>query len=210
MDNFVYTLGCTPSKLDGTEYVYNIDDKVKLPDAFSWRDAMPPVRDQGQTSTCVCQSLTGMLDFVTNSEKGVANVCNNYSIDELYNSRANKSVEGMSIKEALNYLKKHGLSGKTINGYAKVNSVVTAQQAIISQGPLAIGTMCYDNNLLQYWIRQGNNLGGHCVSLVGYDNDKQAFILRNSWGTSWADGGYIKFPYNDFNSYCFECWTFLL
>ena len=30
--------------------------------------------------------------------------------------------------------------------------------------------------------------GGHAVSFVGYDPD--GFIVRNSWGTSWGDGGF--------------------
>jgi hypothetical protein len=30
--------------------------------------------------------------------------------------------------------------------------------------------------------------GGHCVALVGYTPDR--FIVRNSWGTGWGDGGF--------------------
>ena len=30
--------------------------------------------------------------------------------------------------------------------------------------------------------------GGHCVALVGYKSDR--LIVRNSWGTSWGDGGF--------------------
>ena len=30
--------------------------------------------------------------------------------------------------------------------------------------------------------------GGHCVAMVGYKKDR--IIVRNSWGTSWGDGGY--------------------
>ena len=54
--------------MDGTEHIYTYDEKAELPDEFSWRDAMPPVRNQGMTSTCVCQSLTSVLDFLHNSE----------------------------------------------------------------------------------------------------------------------------------------------
>jgi C1A family cysteine protease len=38
-------------------------------------------------------------------------------------------------------------------------------------------------------------LGGHCVMLVGYDNDKRRWICRNSWGNSWGDKGYFYMPY---------------
>ena len=85
IEDFKFVCGCNPSIMDGTEYEYNVDDKIELPSVFSWKDVMPPVRNQGETSTCVCQSLTGMLDFITNSENGVANVCNNYNILECPN-----------------------------------------------------------------------------------------------------------------------------
>ena len=38
-------------------------------------------------------------------------------------------------------------------------------------------------------------LGGHCILLVGYDADKQVFIFRNSWGTTWGMGGYGTIPF---------------
>lgn len=31
--------------------------------------------------------------------------------------------------------------------------------------------------------------GGHAVAIVGYREDDR-FIVRNSWGTSWGDGGF--------------------
>lgn len=39
-------------------------------------------------------------------------------------------------------------------------------------------------------------LGGHAVACVGYSDDKQALIMRNSWGSSWGDKGYFYLPYN--------------
>jgi C1A family cysteine protease len=38
-------------------------------------------------------------------------------------------------------------------------------------------------------------LGGHAVVCVGYDDSKQVWIMRNSWGTSWGDKGYFYLPY---------------
>ena len=46
-------------------------------------------------------------------------------------------------------------------------------------------------------------LGGHAVSIVGYDDTMPVdgrspgrFIVRNSWGTSWGDNGYFYMPYD--------------
>lgn len=38
-------------------------------------------------------------------------------------------------------------------------------------------------------------LGGHAVLIVGYDDEKQVFIVRNSWGPEWGVGGYFYMPY---------------
>lgn len=38
-------------------------------------------------------------------------------------------------------------------------------------------------------------VGGHAVMAVGYDNTKNYFIVRNSWGTGWGDKGYFFMPY---------------
>jgi C1A family cysteine protease len=38
-------------------------------------------------------------------------------------------------------------------------------------------------------------VGGHAVVCVGYDDARQAFTIRNSWGAGWGDAGYGFMPY---------------
>jgi C1A family cysteine protease len=40
------------------------------------------------------------------------------------------------------------------------------------------------------------NLGGHAVMAVGYDDHTQRVIVRNSWGDRWGIGGYFTMPYS--------------
>jgi C1A family cysteine protease len=40
-----------------------------------------------------------------------------------------------------------------------------------------------------------NCLGGHALLFVGYDDEKELFIVRNSWGSHWGDKGYCYLPY---------------
>ena len=42
----------------------------------------------------------------------------------------------------------------------------------------------------------GKSIGGHAMLIVGYNDDKQWFIVRNSWGNKWADNGYCYIPYD--------------
>jgi len=38
-------------------------------------------------------------------------------------------------------------------------------------------------------------LGGHAIACVGYDDQRQVWIMRNSWGTEWGDQGHFYLPY---------------
>lgn len=38
-------------------------------------------------------------------------------------------------------------------------------------------------------------MGGHAVQCVDYDDREQCFIVANSWGSSWGDGGFFHIPY---------------
>ena len=47
--------------------------------------------------------------------------------------------------------------------------------------------------------------GNHAMTVVSYDNDKfgGAFEIQNSWGTGYADGGYVWVTYKDFNAFVY-------
>jgi len=45
--------------------------------------------------------------------------------------------------------------------------------------------------------------GGHAVLCCGYDDARQVFTVRNSWGSAWGDDGYFYMPYD------YMCDTFL-
>lgn len=53
-----------------------------------------------------------------------------------------------------------------------------------------------DDGLLPMPGQKDKMVGGHAVLAVGYDNRRGVLIVRNSWGASWADGGYFYMPYD--------------
>ena len=90
-------------------------------------------------------------------------------------------------------------SGFTDNAYIK--------QAVLDHGPI-FTSIYYDNayfNLVDntYYF-SGSKTVNHAVVIVGWDDTKTtgaaqpgAFIVRNSWGSSWGDGGYFYVSYYD-------------
>ena len=51
-------------------------------------------------------------------------------------------------------------------------------------------------------------IGGHAVTLVGYNLDKKQFIVRNSFGLDWGEQGYFYMPFDYFNTYTMDNWIF--
>lgn len=39
---------------------------------------------------------------------------------------------------------------------------------------------------------EGEEPGGHALLIVGYDDEKECWIVKNSWGPKWGDQGYIE------------------
>jgi C1A family cysteine protease len=84
-----------------------------------------------------------------------------------------------------------------------VPSVDAIKQAIYTYGPISVGV--YVGNAFQAYtggIFNINESGtvNHAVVLVGWNDDQATdngyWILRNSWGTSWGESGYMRIRYN--------------
>lgn len=42
--------------------------------------------------------------------------------------------------------------------------------------------------------------GGHAVLIVGYDDEEEYFIVKNSWGTGWGESGYFRIEYSQLSN----------
>ena len=104
---------------------------------------------------------------------------------------------------------------------------ITAVKTILSSNtPVMVGFNVYDTSA--YNLFEGLNttkfvynpltssgalvkgamlLGGHAVPIIGYDDlydygstAKGAFLVQNSWGTSWGNKGFFYMPYSVYSS----------
>ncbi|XP_017868682.1 PREDICTED: cathepsin L1-like [Drosophila arizonae] len=78
--------------------------------------------------------------------------------------------------------------------------------AVASKGPISVGIYA-SNNFRNYRDgvlddRQCNKRPNHAVLVVGFGRDPQGgdfWLVKNSWGASWGDGGYIRMSRNRSN-----------
>lgn len=203
------SFGFEPTKFDGTEHIYGASLPVQtIPGKYSYRDFMPPVLNQGEKSICVPCSVSAFLNWRENMKTGNTRKDNKIDYNELYKARTNEG-EGMTYKEAFRYLRHHGVSSNAgnlkIEEYALIRSVIQLKDALFVNGP-CFGALPVYNDRADFWNKmEGDGFYGyHAISIVGYNED--GFIIRNSWGTGFADRGYTTLKYCDFPK-LLEIWT---
>lgn len=89
--------------------------------------------------------------------------------------------------------------------YMAVLQTVTALKGCLAEGfPFVFGFTVYESfesdtvastGIVPMPAPRETVLGGHAVLAVGYDDARQAFLVRNSWGNGWGIGGHFWMPY---------------
>lgn len=91
-------------------------------------------------------------------------------------------------------------------GYFRVAQNLDAIKAqVANTNPVAFGFTVFESFMSNTVRKTGivpmpntskeKDVGGHAVAIVGYDDARQAFLVRNSWGTAWGMKGYCWMPY---------------
>lgn len=96
---------------------------------------------------------------------------------------ANKTIGYYSVAQDLSQLRKCLKDGFLISfGIALFDSFMSATVARTGQVPVP--------------QRGEQRIGGHAMTIVGYDHDRSVFIVANSWGDDWGDNGFCYIPYS--------------
>lgn len=95
-----------------------------------------------------------------------------------------------------------------ISDFAALSQDIESLKQCLAQGlPFVFGFQVYESFEDQAWWNSTNALmpmpnvdseqllGGHAQIAVGYDDEKQAVLVMNSWGTSFCMGGFYWMPY---------------
>ncbi|XP_028143896.1 cathepsin L-like proteinase [Diabrotica virgifera virgifera] len=192
---------------------YEADPNVELASSVDWRNkAVLGVKNQGSCGSCWAFSATGALEGQLAIHKNQKVPLSEQELVDCDSS--NSGCNGGLMTNAFAYVKSHGLASEkqyaytgrdgsckrgsrtlsTISGYVNLAKTEAAlASALSSVGPVSIAVDADTWQLYGGGIFNNKNCGtslNHGVLAVGYTND--VFIVKNSWGTSWGELGYIR------------------
>jgi len=196
-------------------------DVSNLADAVDWRTkgAVTPVKNQGQCGSCWAFSTTGAVEGAMFLSSGTLQ---SYSEQQLVDcSKMNNGCNGGLMDYAFQYIETNPLMLESdypytarnghctyvaskgqgnVKGFKDVTRDSTGSQlkAALSVGPVSVAIEAdqfafqgYTGGVITSGC--GSKLD-HGVLAVGYgsENSIDYFIVKNSWGASWGDQGYVK------------------
>lgn len=89
----------------------------------------------------------------------------------------------------------------TITPHQNLEDNITSIKQSLLSGPVQVAFqvtspfMAYANGVFSYQTDVNHKiLGGHAVMLIGWDSDNigEYWIVQNSWGTNWGEGGFFR------------------
>jgi len=191
------------------------------PNDIDWvsKGAVTPVKDQAQCGSCWAFSTTGAVEGAVFVKSGQLTSVSEQQLVDCAGSSGNQGCNGGLMDDAFNWIISHrGIGSEssypytardgqcrdvpsvsTISGYKDVQQgSEDALMNALNQQPVAIAIEA-DQSSFQFY-KSGVFTGpcgaqlDHGVLLVGSGTDggQQYWRVKNSWGASWGDQGYIR------------------
>lgn len=177
-----------------------------------------PVKNQGYCGSCWAFSATEQIESDAIRSLGVSYVLSpeqivdcdktSFGCDGGWTERAYsyvKNAGGISQEKDYPYTAYYGKAGSCaansskfvikVSGYTTISGETNMANYVLSKGPLSV---CIDattwNSYTGGIVSTCGKQINHCVQAVGVDTGS-SWKVRNSWGTSWGESGYIRLKY---------------
>lgn len=224
--------GGTPAGLGNTGFA---DLCSPSANAFTWGQHLTPIRNQGACGSCWAFAAVSTLEasnaIINGAKPDLAEqhamTCSNggncsggwYTpiFDWLGGGK-----DGLQTELQMPYTGINGTckaSGKTpyevqtwgwVDAYSSQPSVADMKAAMCKYGPLTAAVaatpafIAYSGGTFD---ERSNTTINHAVTLVGWDDSRNAWLLRNSWGTNWGEDGYMWIDYKSNSVGAYSTWA---
>jgi len=179
-----------------------------------------PVKDQGYCGSCWAFSATEQIESDSMRTLGTSYILSPEQITQC--DTTSSGCNGGWTEHAYNYVKKaggietdasypytsyQGVTGQChssasqfkigVDSYTTLKDESSMATYVQSTGPLSV---CVDASTWNSYkggiMTSCGNRVDHCVQAVGVDASSSGYWkVRNSWGTSWGESGYIRLAY---------------
>ena len=220
----VHALGLTvPQGWEASQTVQAVEPvRGELPKKFSWIGKITPIRNQGSCGSCWSfAAQASIADALALHGKGQLDLSEQWMVacdkqSDGCNGGWYHSAFALVMREGDVLEKDMPYKGKDmacpaslphiykVNGYKALStgvaSVEQIKQAIYQYGPVAVAVSASgDFQRYKSGIYNGPARGpiNHAVNIVGWDETVRPahWIMRNSWGTGWGEGGFMRIAY---------------
>jgi len=197
----------------------------ELADAVDWttQGVVNPVKNQGQCGSCWAFSAVGTLESGYAIATGTLTSLAEQQLVDCDKSTGSQGCSGGWPYNSFTYYKTHGacteasypysardssckassctvgIAAGTVSGYQNIARNNDALKAAVAKQPVSVCVKAdstfqsYRSGVLSKACSGDIN---HAVMAVGYSGSEY-FKIRNSWGSSWGEAGYIRVAQND-------------
>ncbi|XP_060743236.1 cathepsin S-like isoform X2 [Tachysurus vachellii] len=185
-----------------------------------------PVQDQGDCNACWAFSAVGALEAQMKMKKGRLVPLSVQNLVDCSSEEGNRGCSGGLLTNAFNYIINHrGISKDADYPYEqKVGFCFPShkygrcsgfrvlqrynefelQKVVANIGPVAVGINANNSTFYHYKTGIYNYCSeaqpvNHAVLVVGYgkEDGQQYWLVKNSWGVNWGEGGYMRLQRNN-------------